>query len=79
MKFRSLILVFVCLAVANAQSANDSLEVPEPADTTEATSILLERVTAELIEVEAQIAREEERLGLIMTLSPLNSRITKVR
>ncbi|NOQ22839.1 MAG: tetratricopeptide repeat protein [Candidatus Aegiribacteria sp.] len=67
MKLCSLLLVLACFTVANAQPANDSLEIPEPADTTETTSILMERVTADLLELETQIAREEERLERIMT------------
>ena len=67
MKLRSLLLLFVCFAAAAAQTPADSLETPEPADTTEVTSIVLERIVAELVEVEAQIVREEERLERIMT------------
>ncbi|MCK5116943.1 MAG: tetratricopeptide repeat protein [Candidatus Aegiribacteria sp.] len=67
MKLRSLLILFICFTAVNAQTAIDSLEISEPADTTEATSILLERVIAELVEVETQIAREEERLERIMT------------
>ena len=67
MKPGPLLLLFVCFAAVSAQTPGDSLEVPEPADTTEATSILLERIISDLLEVEAQIVREEERLELIMT------------
>ncbi len=66
MKLRSLLFLFICFT-AVAQTADDSLEIPEPADSTETTSVLMERVLTELAEVEAQIGREEERLELIMT------------
>ncbi|MCK4806946.1 MAG: tetratricopeptide repeat protein, partial [Candidatus Aegiribacteria sp.] len=58
------LLVLICFA-ANAQFENDTRIIPEPADTTEDTSILLERVAAELAELEVQIFREEERLERI--------------
>ena len=67
MKLGSLLLLLICFSVLNAQTSDESLEVPEPADTTEVTSVLLQRVLTELAEVETQIAREEERLALIMT------------
>ncbi len=67
MILRSLLFVFVCFAAAFAQSENDSLEVSEPADILETTSILLDRAAAELAELETQIAREEERFGRIQT------------
>ncbi|MEN8208601.1 MAG: tetratricopeptide repeat protein, partial [Candidatus Fermentibacteria bacterium] len=67
MKLRSLLLLLVCFTAVGAQTPGDSLQTSVPPDTTETTSILLERIVAELVEVEAQIAREEERLGRIMT------------
>jgi tetratricopeptide (TPR) repeat protein len=67
MNLRFLALIFICLGVLHAQSEPPSGEVPEPAGTEEPTSILLERTAEELADLEAQIAREEERLELIMT------------
>lgn len=66
MKLRSLLLVFLCFAGVNAQSESDSGEIPEPEETSETTSVLLERVSAELVELETQIVREEERLERII-------------
>ena len=66
MNIRSLMILFVCVVAVYAQSYDDSTEITEPADTTEATSVLLEKAALELSEVELQIAREEERLERIM-------------
>ena len=66
MNVRSLLIILVCFVAAYAQSEIDSFETAEPADTTETTSVLLERATFELTELEIQIAREEERLERIM-------------
>ncbi|MCD4775246.1 MAG: tetratricopeptide repeat protein [Candidatus Aegiribacteria sp.] len=61
------LVLFTCSFATYGQTENDSFETAEPADTTEVTSVLLERASLELSELEVQILREEERLERIMT------------
>ncbi len=53
----------MCCAAVYAQS--DSGDSSQSADSTQVSGVLLERAAEELAELEAQISREEERLGRI--------------
>jgi len=67
MKIRSLLICLVCFAASFAQTESDPVETSETSDSTEVSSVLLDRAAAELFDLETQIAREEERLERIQT------------
>ena len=66
MNIRLFLLVFAFVMTTNAQQEDGTALPSEQADTTQATSVLMERASAELEDLETQIAREEQRLERIM-------------